>query len=89
MKIWHQAYILVLCNMQKSEFQNFDFQGGVPIWSSVKNRPFSVVTSNLSHLRTQVHEHLALDLIFGPLTQEKKIFTIFLFLRGAPHMAQC
>ena len=41
MKFWLLVYFLVLSNMQKTAFQLFFlFLRGLPMWPSVKNRPF-------------------------------------------------
>ena len=83
MTFWLWGYFLVLPSVQKTAFQNFDFQGGSPYgpvliirwisdktlfaFSVLKIDPFSVVHPNLCHSGTYVHEILALVLFFGPL----------------------
>ena len=70
MKFWLWAYFLVLSSMQKTTFQNFDFQGGSPIWSSVKyplDIEYNFVRVFQSHQKSQGHEILALGLIWANL----------------------
>merc|ERR1711923_549683 len=76
---------LVLSSMQKAAFQNFDFQGGVPIWSSVKyplDIGYNFVRVFQSHQKSQIHEILALGLIWANVKHFEGRFSKFLFLKG-------
>ena len=60
MKFWLWAYFLVLSCMQKTAFQNFDFQGGSPYGPVLNIRWKSDKTVRIfqSHQKTQGREIL-------------------------------
>jgi len=52
MKIGLNAYIWTLSNMEKTDFQNFHFEGGLPYTPMLKMDQFAVVRDNISHLKS-------------------------------------